>query len=118
MSNPKLTRVLSIRERVEDTLLAHRNELVSLLSRFTSLFLVSWLRSLKPIRVSESYGFDSFLCFWLGRYVAQGKGILQPHHLIDELENVVGDDKGRQKLTDGVFSEVLKSAQVKLALQK
>lgn len=48
--------------------------------------------------------------FW--RYVAQGKGILQPHTLIDELENVVGDDKAREKLSDGPFSEVLKSAQV------
>lgn len=72
-----LTKSPSMRERVEDTLSAHRNELVSLLSR----------------------------------YVAQGKGLLQPHHLIDELENVIGDDKGKQILSDGPFSEVLRSAQ-------
>ncbi|PPS03846.1 hypothetical protein GOBAR_AA16822 [Gossypium barbadense] len=78
MANPKLGRSPSMRDRVEDTLSAHRNELVALLSR----------------------------------YVAQGKGILQPHTLIDELENVVGDDKAREKLSDGPFSEVLKSAQV------
>ncbi|XP_010269598.1 PREDICTED: sucrose synthase 2 [Nelumbo nucifera] len=79
---PKLGRVPSIRERVEDTLSAHRNELVSLLSR----------------------------------YMGQGKGILQPHHLTDELANVVGDDKGRKKLTEGPFSEVLRSAQEAIVL--
>ncbi|KAK6135077.1 hypothetical protein DH2020_031198 [Rehmannia glutinosa] len=59
-----------MRERVEDTLAAHRNELVSLLSR----------------------------------YVAQGKGILQPHHLIDELENIIGDNSCKAKLSDGPFA--------------
>lgn len=76
---PKLERLPSMKERVEDTLSAHRNELVSLLSS----------------------------------YVAQGKGMLQPHHLIDEFENVTtDDDKGRcTSLRDGPFGEVLKSAQ-------
>ncbi|XP_062021684.1 sucrose synthase 2 [Rosa rugosa] len=73
----KLTRIPSMRDRVEDTLYAHRNEIVALLSR----------------------------------YVAQGKGILQPHDLIDELEKVITDDKARLKLSEGPFSEVLKSAQ-------
>ncbi|KAF8392669.1 hypothetical protein HHK36_023018 [Tetracentron sinense] len=82
MVTPKLTRVQSMRERVEDTLSDHRNELVSLLSR----------------------------------YVAQGKGILLPHHLIDELANVIGDDKGKHNLSDGPFSEVLKSAQEAIVL--
>lgn len=82
MTNPKLTRIPSIRERVEDTLSAHRNELVSLLSR----------------------------------YVAQGKGMLQPHRLIDELENVSGGDKGKQMLSDGPFSEVLKATQEAIVL--
>nr|AEZ00746.1 SusA1 [Gossypium hirsutum] len=82
MANPKLGRSPSMRDRVEDTLSAHRNELVALLSR----------------------------------YVAQGKGLLQPHTLIDELENVVGDDKAREKLSDGPFSEVLKSAQEAIIL--
>ncbi|KAA3469831.1 sucrose synthase SusA1 [Gossypium australe] len=82
MANPKLGRSPSMRDRVEDTLSAHRNELVALLSR----------------------------------YVAQGKGILQPHTLIDELENVVVDDKAREKLSDGPFSEVLKSAQEAIIL--
>ncbi|KAJ8444014.1 hypothetical protein Cgig2_020860 [Carnegiea gigantea] len=74
---PKLSRTPSMREKVEDTLSAHRNELVALLSR----------------------------------YVAQGKGLLQPHHLIDELEKVIGDEKSKQILSDGPFSEVLTSAQ-------
>lgn len=77
MAAPKLTRLPSLRERVEDTLSANRNELVSLLSR----------------------------------YVAQGKGILQPHHLLDELDNVIGADEGKRLLRDGTFGEVLKSAQ-------
>lgn len=34
MANPKFTRVPSMRERVEDTLSAHRNQLVALLSRY------------------------------------------------------------------------------------
>lgn len=67
---------------MEDTLSAHRNELVALLSR----------------------------------YVAQGNGILQPHHLIDELDNIVGDDVGRQKLSDGPFGQILKSTQEAIIL--
>ncbi|KAH9608939.1 hypothetical protein KSS87_002798 [Heliosperma pusillum] len=71
------SRIPSMRERVEDTLCVHRNELVSLLSR----------------------------------YVAQGKCLLQPHHLIDGLEKVIGEDKGKHLLSDGPFSEVIGSAQ-------
>ncbi|KAH0978234.1 hypothetical protein GBA52_027953 [Prunus armeniaca] len=83
MSNrPKLTRALSVRERVEDTLDAHRNELVALLSR----------------------------------YVEQGKSILQPHDLLDELEKVVSGDEAKEKLKDGPFSEVLKSTQEAIVL--
>ncbi|XP_073136725.1 sucrose synthase 2 [Henckelia pumila] len=82
MSTTKLARLPSIRERVEDTLAAHRNELVSLLSR----------------------------------YVEQGKIILQPHHLIDELDNIIGDDDSGKKLSDGSFGEVLKSAQEAIVL--
>ena len=45
----------------------------------------------------------------------QGKGILQPHHLIDELDKIVGDDDANLTLIDGPFGEVLKSAQVSLS---
>ncbi|KAK9288969.1 hypothetical protein L1049_017440 [Liquidambar formosana] len=72
----------SMRDRVQDTLSAYRNELVSLLSR----------------------------------YVAQGKGILQPHHLIDELANVVNEEEGMQKLGDSPICKVLKSAQEAIVL--
>lgn len=78
----KLTRIPSMRERVEDTLSAHRNELINLLSR----------------------------------YVAQGKGILQPHHLIDELDKVIGEDETKRTLIDGPFGEVIKSAQEAIVL--
>ncbi|KAF5744125.1 Sucrose synthase 3 isoform 1 [Tripterygium wilfordii] len=83
MASSKLTRIPSIRERVEDTLSDHRNELVDLLSR----------------------------------YIAQGKGILQPHNLIDELEKVSGDDdQARPKLSDGPLREVLKATQEAIVL--
>nr|AEH27530.1 putative sucrose synthase [Amorphophallus konjac] len=78
---PKLGRVPSIRDRVEDTLSEHRNELVALLSR----------------------------------YMGQGKGILQPHHLLDEFSSVIAEDRGR-KLEDGPFFEVLKTAQEAIVL--
>ncbi|KAF5178563.1 Sucrose synthase [Thalictrum thalictroides] len=81
MSNPKFERMPSLRERVEDTLSAHRNELISLLSR----------------------------------YVDQGKGILQPHHIIDELTEAIGKEGG-QKLKDSAFSDVLTSAQEAIVL--
>ncbi|KAK4482158.1 hypothetical protein RD792_009299 [Penstemon davidsonii] len=82
MATPKLAKLPSMRDRVEDTLSAHRNELVSLLSR----------------------------------YVAQGKGILQPHHLIDEVDKIDGDDPAMKIINDGPFSEVLKSAQEAIVL--
>lgn len=55
--------------------------------------------------------------FWVLRYVAQGKGILQPHTLIDEVDNIVGDDEAQLKLKDGPFGEVLKSAQVNFLIR-
>ncbi|XP_061967950.1 sucrose synthase 2 [Populus nigra] len=82
MANPKLERIPSMRERVQDTLSAHRNVLVSLLSR----------------------------------YVEQGKGILHPNNLIDELDNIVCDDAARLSLKEGPFSEVLKAAQEAIVL--
>lgn len=78
----KFGRSPSIRDRVEDTLSAHRNELTSLLSR----------------------------------YVAQGKGILQPHSLIDELENISSEDHLTQDLKNGPFGEIIKSAQEAIVL--
>ncbi|GMN37931.1 hypothetical protein TIFTF001_007213 [Ficus carica] len=82
MPTRKLDRVPSLRDRVEDTLSAHRNELVSLLSR----------------------------------YVAQGKGILQPHTLLDEIENVFAHDETRENLSAGPFGEVIKAAQEAIIL--
>ncbi|KAK3194150.1 hypothetical protein Dsin_025460 [Dipteronia sinensis] len=82
MSNPMLTRIPSMRERVEDTLSIHRNDLVSLLSR----------------------------------YVAQGKGILQPHVLIDHLDNVIGEDEAKQHLRDGPLIDILKVTQEAIVL--
>ncbi|XP_040870106.1 sucrose synthase 2 isoform X1 [Glycine max] len=81
-TQPKLGRISSIRDRVEDTLSAHRNELISLLSR----------------------------------YVAQGKGILQPHNLIDELDNIPGDDEAIVDLKNGPFGEIVKSAKEAIVL--
>ncbi|KAF8401149.1 hypothetical protein HHK36_014453 [Tetracentron sinense] len=80
MAEHVLTRVHSIRERLDETLSSHRNELLILLSRIES----------------------------------QGKGILQPHHLLAELETLSKGD--RQKLTDGVFGDVLRSTQEAIVL--
>uniref|UniRef100_A0A2N9G1F6 sucrose synthase n=1 Tax=Fagus sylvatica TaxID=28930 RepID=A0A2N9G1F6_FAGSY len=71
-----------MRDRIQDALSAHRNELVSLLSR----------------------------------YVAKGKGILQSHDLIMELDNVVKEDESMKKLNDSQFSKVLQSAQEAIVL--
>ncbi|KAI8012185.1 Sucrose synthase 2 [Camellia lanceoleosa] len=72
----------SIRDTVHEALSGHRNELVSLFSR----------------------------------YVAKGKGILQHHQLIDEFENVVGEDGVMQELKESPFSQILKSAQEAIVL--
>ncbi|XP_078160085.1 sucrose synthase 4-like isoform X1 [Carex rostrata] len=77
---PRLERMRSTRERVEDTLNEHRNYLVSLLSK----------------------------------YVAQGKGILQQHHLIAAFEAI--EDHARDRLSEGLFLEVLKSSQEAIVL--
>ncbi|KAK1385622.1 Sucrose synthase [Heracleum sosnowskyi] len=72
---------LSMRDRVEDTLSAHRNELVNLFTR----------------------------------YVAHGKGILQSHDLIDDLDSVIGED-GVNKLKDGPFIQILRCSQEAIVL--
>ncbi|KAI4388380.1 hypothetical protein MLD38_000713 [Melastoma candidum] len=78
-----LRRTTSIKERVQGTLADHRNELVSLLSR----------------------------------YVAQGMGILQPHHLLDEAEKIAADhDDSAISLKDSPFSDILKSSQEAIVL--
>ncbi|KAF3969843.1 hypothetical protein CMV_006401 [Castanea mollissima] len=60
-----------MRDRLQESLSAHRNELVSLLSR----------------------------------YVAKGKGILQSHDLMGELDNVVKEDESMKMLKDSPFSK-------------
>jgi len=50
--------------------------------------------------------------FFFLRYVAQGKGILQPHNLIDELDNIPGDDQAKLDLKNGPFGEIVRAAQV------
>jgi len=77
---PRLERMRSTRERVEDTLNEHRNYLVALLSK----------------------------------YVAQGKGILQQHHLLDAFEAI--EDHARNRLSEGPFLDVLKSSQEAIVL--
>uniref|UniRef100_A0A2P2MKR1 Sucrose synthase n=1 Tax=Rhizophora mucronata TaxID=61149 RepID=A0A2P2MKR1_RHIMU len=57
MADRKLTRIPSMRDRVEDTLSAHRNELVSLLSRFIYLPF-----SFSSISRFVFFSFRFFLC--------------------------------------------------------
>ncbi|KAL5218115.1 hypothetical protein ABZP36_018799 [Zizania latifolia] len=80
MSGPRLGRTPSIRDHVEDTLHAHRNDLVALLSK----------------------------------YVSQGKGILQPHHILDMLDEV--QCSGGRSLVEGPFLDVLRSTQEAIVL--
>nr|BAM68520.1 sucrose synthase [Mangifera indica]BAM68522.1 sucrose synthase [Mangifera indica]BAM68523.1 sucrose synthase [Mangifera indica]BAM68524.1 sucrose synthase [Mangifera indica]BAM68525.1 sucrose synthase [Mangifera indica] len=80
MAERALTRVHSLRERLDETLYAHRNEILALLSRLE----------------------------------AKGKGILQHHQLILEFEAIPADN--RKKLSDGAFSEVLRSTQEAIVL--
>jgi len=50
--------------------------------------------------------------------VAQGKGILQPHNLIDELDNIPGDEQAKLDLKNGPFGEIVRAAQVILGLDQ
>jgi hypothetical protein len=52
------------------------------------------------------------IVFELWRYVDQGKGILQPHKLIDELESIHGEGQATEDLKNGPFGQIIKSAQV------
>ncbi|CAO2823117.1 unnamed protein product [Amaranthus hypochondriacus] len=74
----RLTRVPSLKERLDETLTAQRNEIISFLSRI----------------------------------VSHGKGILQPHQLLSELEAV----SDKQKLYDGPFGEVFRHTQEVIVL--
>ena len=47
---------------------------------------------------------------WYCRIEGKGKGILQHHQLIAELEAI--PEANRKKLLDGAFGEVIRSAQV------
>ncbi|EEF45577.1 sucrose synthase, putative [Ricinus communis] len=52
----------------------------------------------------------------LTRHVAEGKGILQTHDLLCELDNVVVDDEAMEKLRRSPFVEVLQSTQEAIVL--
>ncbi|KAL8214870.1 hypothetical protein R6Q57_004319 [Mikania cordata] len=110
MVTPKLTRTPSMRQRLEETLSAHRNDIVSLLSRYAWISVI-WF-SICLLIDHGSLLDVQFMC----RYVDQGKGILQPHHLLDEIENLIGDQTCRQNIVDSPFGEILKSAQEGITL--
>ncbi|KAF9594961.1 hypothetical protein IFM89_035531 [Coptis chinensis] len=55
------------------------------------------------------------LLILLSRIESRGKGILQPHHLLEEVEAIAKDE--RKKLTDGVFGEVIKCTQEAIAFR-
>ncbi|XP_057430481.1 sucrose synthase 2 isoform X1 [Lotus japonicus] len=52
----------------------------------------------------------------LSRYVARGKGILQPHDLLDEVETIVKENEGMHKLKDSPFVKALESAKEAIVL--
>ncbi|KAL5698216.1 sucrose synthase [Ranunculus cassubicifolius] len=80
MPERSLSRVQSLIERLDDTLLSSRNELLILLSIFEG----------------------------------HGKGILQPHHITEDIQAI--PEVEREKLIDGVFGSILKSAQEAIVL--
>ncbi|KAJ4832381.1 hypothetical protein Tsubulata_022319 [Turnera subulata] len=94
MAERVLTRVHSIRERLDDTLAAHRNELVALLT--------SWLFNLKDLDIEWS------------KIEGKGKGILQHHQVIAEFEAL--PEVNRKALSTGVFADVLKATQEAIVL--
>ncbi|KAG0568303.1 hypothetical protein KC19_6G010800 [Ceratodon purpureus] len=51
----------------------------------------------------------------LSRYVKQGRTILQPHHLLDELNNIVDEEKAA-KIKDGAFGNLLLNCQEAIVL--
>jgi len=50
--------------------------------------------------------------FLLLRYVAGGKGLLQPQDLLDHVEKIIQEDEGMQKLKEGPLFKELESTQV------
>lgn len=50
------------------------------------------------------------------RYVAQGKNIFQPHHLLDGPTEILGENDELQTLKDGLFGDVLRSTQEAIIL--
>ncbi|MED6112947.1 Sucrose synthase 2 [Stylosanthes scabra] len=82
-SSSRFDRASSLKERLQDSLPAYRNELISLFSR----------------------------------YVAKGKGILQPHQLFDELDKIVHQhNQPNHKLQDSPFVKLLQSAKEAIVL--
>lgn len=57
---------------------------------------------------------SSYYCFfgYKLRYVAKEKGILQPHDLLDEVEKIIKEDEGMQKVKYSPFVKALESAKV------
>lgn len=63
-----------------------------------------------------------YLCFtmsfyecvggWIPIILFEGMWLLQPHNLIDELDNIPGDDEAIVDLKNGPFGEIVKSAKV------
>ncbi|RRT76552.1 hypothetical protein B296_00009255 [Ensete ventricosum] len=102
MSQRTLTRAHSVRERIGDSLSSHPNELVALFSRFANISHV--LFSLLFAEVIPVYASSS------GRFVHQGKGMLQPHQLLAEY-GAVFSEADREKLKDGAFEDVIQAAQ-------
>lgn len=80
MAERVLTRVHSLRERLDATLAAHRNDVLLFMSRLEN----------------------------------HGKGILKPHQLLAEFEEINKD--GNQKIHDHAFEEFLKSTQEAIVL--
>ena len=108
---PVLTRLPSMRDRVQGCLSDHKNELVSLFSKYL-LSLPHHLLDYLSIAVFFILVllFSILICSFSHRYVSCGRCILQPHEILSELQTLIRDYDG--VLVQEDFSLILQAAQV------
>ncbi|CAA7058833.1 unnamed protein product [Microthlaspi erraticum] len=97
----------TMREWVHDAISAQRNELLSLFSRFETMR--EWVHDAISAQRNE-------LLSLFSRYVAQGKGILQSHQLIDEFLKTLKVDGTTEDLKNRPFMKVLQAAEEAIVL--
>ncbi|KAL3828969.1 hypothetical protein ACJIZ3_017771 [Penstemon smallii] len=93
--------VINLKKHYIAYMLVFFNQLINLLFCFEYFNAISYRKGSSDV---TSYFRDAVMKY--SRYVARGKGILQPHHLIDEVDKIIGDDPARKIVNECPFSEV------------